>query len=233
MESSNATEPVPANEIEPEGDDFSEVPTYEVEPPEELPLGQQRLRVEWLETAQRNPRRGSVRDVVESLREFGQHRPVVVQQSTRQVIVGNHLLMAARTLGWEEIDAFVVDDDDDKALRRAIADNAVGDKAGWDDEELALVLKDIGPVPGFDEAEIEKALKVLGTEEVEVAEPTYPLVPRLNEHYDYVMIFCETETDWVWLQTRLQLRREKSYKSSAVATSHVLTVSRFQELIGE
>lgn len=223
-------EPTPASEIEPE----AEIPEVEFQepPPDELELGYGRLRVEWLKNAEKNPRRGAVKEVIESLREFGQHRPVVVQQSTRTVIVGNHLLIAARTLGWEEIDAYVVADDDDKALRRAIADNAVGDKAGWDELELAEVLKETGPVPGFEEKDVQKALAKLEDEEPK-QEPTYPLVPRLNEKYDYVMVFCETETDWAWLETRLQLRREKSYKSSAVATSHVITVSRLQELIGD
>jgi hypothetical protein len=53
----------------------------------------------------------------------------------------------------------------------------------------------------------------------------------LNERYDYVVIFSENETDWAWLETRFQLRREKSYKSEAVATSHVITVSRLQQLL--
>jgi hypothetical protein len=147
--------------------------------------------VSLLRPAKKNPRRGAVAEVIESLREFGQHRPVVVQHSTGQVIVGNHMLKAAKQLGWEHIDALIVDDSDEVAMRRAIADNAVGD------------------------------------------EPTYPLVPRMNEKYDYVVVFCENETDWNWLQTRLELRREKSYKSEAVATSHVITVGRLQEILGD
>jgi hypothetical protein len=188
--------------------------------------------IELLKPAEKNPRRGAVAEVIESLREFGQHRPVVVQRSTGTVIVGNHLLKAAQQLGWSVIDALIVDDTDEAALRRAIADNAVGDKATWDDEELAEVMAAIGAVPGMNEADIDMLLaKVAPPPKVE--EPTYPLVPRLNEHYDYVMIFCENETDWTWLQTRFALRQEASYKSSAVARSHVVTVKRLQELIGE
>jgi ParB/RepB/Spo0J family partition protein len=123
--------------------------------------------VSLLRPAKKNPRRGAVAEVIESLREFGQHRPVVVQHSTGQVIVGNHMLKAAKQLGWEHIDALIVDDTDEVAMRRAIADNAVG----------------------------------------------------------------ENETDWNWLQTRLELRREKSYKSEAVATSHVITVERLQQIL--
>jgi hypothetical protein len=185
-----------------------------------------------LKPAKKNPRRGAVADVIESLREFGQHRPVVVQHSTGQVIVGNHMLKAAKQLGWQEIDALIVDDKDEKAMRRAIADNAVGDKATWDDEELADVMREIGAVPGMNEADIDKLLGKLAPPP-KVEEPTYPLVPRMNEKYDYVVIFCENETDWNWLQTKLELRRERSYKSEAVATSHVITVQRLQEILGD
>jgi hypothetical protein len=185
-----------------------------------------------LRPAKKNPRRGAVAEVIESLREFGQHRPVVVQYSTGQVIVGNHMFKAAKQLGWEEIDALIVDDSDEVALRRAVADNAVGDKATWDDQELAEVMQEIGAVPGMNDADIDKLMNKLAPPP-KIAEPTYPLVPRMNEKYDYVVVFCENETDWNWLQTKLELRREKSYKSEAVATSHVITVERLQEILGE
>jgi hypothetical protein len=188
--------------------------------------------LELLREASKNPRRGAVSEVIESIREFGQHRPMVVQISTGEVIVGNHLLRALRSLGEEEGACFIVEDDDHKALRRGVADNAVGDKAGWDEEELAAVLREVGPTPGYDEGEVDALLRKLEPEDTNKTEPTYPLVPRLNERYDYVMIFCENETDWTWLQTRLELRSEKSYKSNAVAKSHVITVARLQELIG-
>jgi hypothetical protein len=199
----------------------------------ELPAGYSRVPIALLRLAKRNPRRGAVAEVIESLREFGQHRPVVVQRSTGEVVVGNHLLKAAMQLGWDELDAFVVDDDDDKALRRALADNAVGDKAGWDEQELAEVLKDTGAVPGFEQSEVDKLLAKLEDDIGEKPEPTYPIVPVLNEKYDYVFVFAENETDWAWLETVLELRSEKSYKSSAVGKSHVVTVARLQELLGE
>jgi ParB-like chromosome segregation protein Spo0J len=163
-----------------------------------------------LRPAKKNPRRGAVADVIESLREFGQHRPVVVQYSTGTVTVGNHMLKAAIQLGWTEMSVLIVDDSDEVAMRRAIADNAVGDKAKWDEEELAEVMQEIGAVPGMNESDIDKLLSKLAPPP-KIDEPTYPLVPRMNEKYDYVVIFCENETDWNWLQTRLELRREKSY----------------------
>lgn len=223
--------PIPASEVEPvaPADNGFDPDAYFADLPDGYNVGDQALRIDAIVPAKRNARRGAIAEVIDSLREFGQHRPVVVRRDTREVIVGNHVLKAAQQIGWSTIDAFVVKDNEDVALRRALADNAVGDKAAWDEEELADILRDTGPVPGFEANEIDKLLARLAPP-VEKAEPTYPLTPKLNEKYDYVFIFAENETDWTWLQTIMQVRSEQSYKSKAVAKSHVITVSRFQEL---
>lgn len=226
--------PIKASDVEPEPPEgLTEVERMRQlheHPTGEKPSEAVTVPIELLKLAKRNPRKGAVAEVVESLREFGQHRPVVVQRSTGEVVVGNHMLKAAHVLGWSQLDALIVNDDDDKAMRRALADNFTGDKASWDEEELAEILKETGAVPGTNEAEIDALLAKLEPEP-KTGEPTYPLVPRLNEKYDYVLIFAENETDWTWLETKLQLRREKSYKSEAVAKSHVVTVTRLQELL--
>jgi hypothetical protein len=191
-------------------------------------VGENAVEIRLLRPARRNPRRGAVAEQIESLREFGQHRAAVITRAG-DVVIGNHMLKAALQLGWKNLDCFLTEDDEETALRRAITDNAVGDKATWDEAELAEVLDEIGAVPGIEQSEIDKLLAKLAPA-AEKAEPTYPLVPRLNEHYDYVFVFCENETDWAWLQTTFDLRKEKSYKSSAVAKSHVVSVERLQEL---
>lgn len=201
------------------------------EPPRgQLPLGHQRVPVRRLRRPERNPRRGDVATAVASLQEFGQHRPVVVQQATEETIVGNHIFDAIHALGWEELDIYVVDDDDLKALRRGVADNAVGDKAKWDNKELAELMEEIGEVPGYSTEDIDKLLKQL--EASGDIDATFPVVPHLNEHYELVLIFVENDTDFAWLETKLQLRTERSYKSSQVKKSYVVTVSRLQELWG-
>ncbi len=87
-----------------------------------------------------NARKGDVTSILDSLREFGQHRAIVVQRTTNRVVVGNHTLKAAKMLGWTEVDVFYVDDDDTKAIRRGIADNATGDLATWDLDQLGLLV---------------------------------------------------------------------------------------------
>ena len=50
----------------------------------------------------RNARQGTLEAITESLRRFGQLRPVVVQQSSMWIVAGNHLVRAARALGWRD-----------------------------------------------------------------------------------------------------------------------------------
>jgi hypothetical protein len=235
---SESSGPIPASQVAPEAPPEDERPLTNEERLKrlhEFPTGTKpsdavTVPLRLLKPAKKNPRKGAVAEQIESLREFGQHRALVVQHSTGEVIIGNHLLKAMHALGWTEGDVLILADDDEKAMRRAIADNATGDKATWDEEELAELIQETGAVPGFGDGDIQKLLDKLAPPE-KIDEPTYPLVPRLNEKYDYVMIFCTNETDWNWLQTKLQLRRERSYKSEAVATSHVITVERLQELL--
>lgn len=188
----------------------------------------QRLSVDELMPDPVNPRKGNVKAIADSLREFGQHRPVVVQRSTRRVIAGNHLLKAAKLLGWSEVDCILVDDDDLKATRRGLVDNRVGDLATWDEDVLKTLLPEAGDdLAGFDDAFIDKVMK---DAQPKVEEPTYPIAPKFSEKYEAVVIFASNETDWTFIQTVLNLQKKKSWKSTAVGLCHVLTAEEFAKL---
>lgn len=91
----------------------------------------------------RNPRRGDVDVIAESLSANGQYRPIVVRSSSNEVLAGNHTLAAARQLGWETIAATFVDVDDDQAARIVLIDNRAGDLATNDDRELLALLREL------------------------------------------------------------------------------------------
>lgn len=76
-----------------------------------------------------------------SLATFGQRKPIVVQKQGRIVRAGNGTLQAAKALGWTEIAAVVIDDDNATASRFAIADNRTAEMAAWDDDVLAFELE--------------------------------------------------------------------------------------------
>lgn len=104
----------------------------------------------------RNPRRGDVDVIIESLEHNGQYRPIVVRTSTREVLAGNHTLEAARRLGWPEIAATFVDVDDDQAARIVLVDNRANDLAGYDAPTLADILDSLPDLTGtgFDAADL-------------------------------------------------------------------------------
>ena len=82
----------------------------------------------------------NIESIANSLRLFGQRRAIVVQRNGRIVRAGNGTLQAARKLGWTEIAAVMVDDDNATAMQFAIADNRTAELAEWDDETLGLLL---------------------------------------------------------------------------------------------
>lgn len=93
-----------------------------------------------------NPRRGDVPTIVASLERLGQYRPIVVNAGTltgrpNEVLAGNHTLLAARELGWVEIDIHLVDVDEDDARRIVVVDNRANDKATYDDTDLVAILQ--------------------------------------------------------------------------------------------
>jgi len=91
-----------------------------------------------------NARRGDVEAIAASLAENEQYAPLVVQQSTRYVLAGNHTLKAAVHLGWGEIDVTFVDVDDRRAQKIVLSANRTADLADYDEEALVALLRQLG-----------------------------------------------------------------------------------------
>lgn len=120
-------------------------------------------QVKSLRTYPGNPRQGDVAAIANSLNALGQYRPIVVNAGThtgrpREVLAGNHTLMAARDLGWASIAAVTVDVDDDQARRIVLADNRTADLAEYDDRMLLELLAETDDLAGtgFDDEYIRK-----------------------------------------------------------------------------
>jgi hypothetical protein len=116
----------------------------------------------------------NIRSIAASLAKFGQRKPLIVQQEGMIVRAGNGTLEAARSLGWEEVAAVVIDDDNVTAAAYAIADNRTAELAEWDDDTLASVLGslkdegfDLDADLGFSDKEIDELLTPSGDREVE------------------------------------------------------------------
>src|SRR5216683_4975192 len=129
----------------------------------------------------------NIETIMKSLAEFGQDQPLVVQKEGMIVHKGNGRLQAARRLGWKWIAAFVVDEDDVRAVARAIADNRAAELATWDEEKLAQLLQSIREVgeidlevTGFSQADIDQLLP-LDIPQDEVPEPPDDPLTRFGD----------------------------------------------------
>jgi ParB-like chromosome segregation protein Spo0J len=90
-----------------------------------------------------NPRRGDLEAIKDSLRRHGQYRPIVANRGTGEVLAGNHLLLAARELGFEQLAVAFVDVDHEQAKRIVAVDNRTSDLASYDEESLAALLSSL------------------------------------------------------------------------------------------
>lgn len=130
-----------------------------------------------LQQYHRNPRRGDVKAIAESLRVRGQYRPIVVNVGSltgrpNEILAGNHTWLAAESLGWETIQATTVDVDDAEAAQIVAADNRLADLGGYDDAALAEVLQLAGDLAGtgFTDSDLASLLRDL-EEPVGLTEP--------------------------------------------------------------
>ncbi|QXN95263.1 DNA modification methylase [Nocardia iowensis] len=111
------------------------------------------LAVDRLRTFEGNPRRGNVDAIAQSLEVTGQYRPVVVNEGTLtgrtlEVLAGNHTLLAARQLGWEELAVGIIDVDEQTARRIVAADNRTADLGDYDHTALFGLLDGLDDLAG-------------------------------------------------------------------------------------
>lgn len=135
----------------------------------------------------KNPRKGDVERIAESLRENGQYKSITLRRPTNEILVGNHTHKAARLLGWTGIAVDHIGPmSDDEAARIVLVDNAANDWASYDPAKLADLLESL-PEPtrgtGYNQAELDAALNGVVQEPAEVPEdadlvPSKPAKPR-------------------------------------------------------
>ena len=81
----------------------------------------------------------NLKAIIDSLRAFGQQKPIVVD-GRGIVVAGNGTLEAARRLGWSDIAIVRSDLDPTQATAFGIADNRTAELADWDSEVLTSLL---------------------------------------------------------------------------------------------
>lgn len=145
-----------------------------------------------------NPRVGNVAAIAESLKVNSQYEPIVVQASTRYVLAGNHRVLAAQDLGWEEIDAVVVDVDDDHATRIMLSSNRTGDLGSYDLERLVDHLSRLRELDdlagtGYTDDDLDARLAELHASLGEAVPNAYAPTPGQTGLREVVLLFSDEQ----------------------------------------
>jgi ParB-like chromosome segregation protein Spo0J len=144
-----------------------------------------------------NPRRGNINAVAESLKRFGQRKPIVARASDRVVIAGNHTLQAAVLLGWDEVAVSFVDDDEATSQAYALADNRISDLSSYDDQALLDLLEsvEIFDGTGYALADMESLAELLypSIDEIPNFMPDDSEQPKLDERSSTTCPKCKCE----------------------------------------
>lgn len=114
------------------------------------PMGEQVkiLRTRWVAidsvTAHpENARKSDNESIRRSLEDHAQYAPIVVHESSRNVIVHNHVWMIAKELGHPKIYATFVECSDEKARAVLAVDNRTSDVATYDETALMALLESL------------------------------------------------------------------------------------------
>jgi hypothetical protein len=94
----------------------------------------------------KNPRRISQRaidKVARSIDEFGWSNPIILRKANRQIVAGHTRYLAAKKLGLTDILVRALELTEKQARKLAIADNRTGEETQWDDDLLAMELRDL------------------------------------------------------------------------------------------
>ena len=128
-------------------------------------------KISQLKPFKRNARthtKRQIRQIAESIRVFGFVNPILVDRDNR-IIAGHGRVEAAKLLGMDEVPTIRLEDLSEEQIQAyVIADNRLGELAGWDREILAIELQHLltldcadfdVEITGFEIAEIDAILE--------------------------------------------------------------------------
>ncbi|CAM3164108.1 DNA modification methylase [Deinococcus saxicola] len=101
------------------------------------------LPIDDIQPHPRNVNVGDVEAIRLSIRENGYYPRVLVQESRRFILVGNHTWQGAKEEGFSELQVTLLDVDDRAALKILLADNRTAELSHRDEEALAQLLQEL------------------------------------------------------------------------------------------
>ena len=173
-----------------------------------------------------------------SLEKFNLVNPIVID--TKNNIVAGHQRIELLKQKYGENHLVDVRIPDRKLTSEEVTEYRLRDNRNsgdWDYDELANqfdieYLQDVGfteaELVGFFKDEFEEEFYSYDDDNAEM-----PIVPKWNEKYSSVVIFCDNELDENWLRNVFDIDKAKDYKTSRVAPNYVIHVQDLQKIIDE
>ena len=145
-----------------------------------------------------NPRKipkEAIEKVAASIREFGFRQPIVVDKDM-VVVVGHTRLLAARSLGYDEVPVLVASDlPPEKVKAYRLADNRTNEFTSWDDDRLMEELTAFLSVDGFDMEDFGFDMSFLGKSADDVEEDDF----EPETEYEKARENCNVERGERWM----------------------------------
>lgn len=170
------------------------------------------------------------------LRHQGIRRPAVVGRESGLIVTGHGLV---ETLRFLDIAQCPIDEQSFRGskpgqpgpdeLAHLLADNSLPQLADLDAGQVAALEQELS-LAGLD---LQLTGKLLEEKEDPALSAEFPITTKMLEQHDFVVIVCDNATDFVFLQSLVGARTEKSYKKTGVGTGRVIPFRRFLQAIRE
>ena len=202
-----------------------------VEPIRNRVVERRRMRAAELQPHPQNARRhpdSQARSLEAVVREVGQVGELYAYRSEK---LGGALTLLDGHLRLErfpdsEWDIAITDLTDAEAALMLASRDRVTELAEWDAAALDGLLQQVTTTDGDITELLSQLAEEAGTKDVatdghftgsDEGDCLYPLTAVPGEKYDYILIFCDNESDFANLQTMLKVAPRRDYKSKAVA----------------
>jgi hypothetical protein len=160
----------------------------------------------------------------------GYRRAAVVSTLSNCVTKGNGLVQMAQRSGLDVPIEFQQYRNRAEEIRDLVADNKLAALAVDDDDALRKLLSELDAdqlqLAAVTSDELEALLRDTGIPEAE-----FPITAKLNESYDYVLIFTTNATEAAFAQNLFGIRPERSYKKTGVGLGRAISLERAIEAL--
>jgi hypothetical protein len=155
----------------------------------------------------------------------GWRKAIVVSLRSGFITKGHGAWLMAKRRGW----MVPVEYQQYKSLaeerRDLLADNKLPAMSITDNEKLAKLLSELDAtdleLSAFNQAELDKLMR-----DTAAIEGEFPITAKLGESYDFVVIYTTNATEFVFLQSLLNIRQERSYKKTGVGLGRAISLER-------